>query len=504
MGILKIQNDNFDEQDLLDLYEHAPCGYVSLSLDGVILKVNQTFCQFLQKEKDQLEKILRFQDLLTSPSRAIFERQMFDQGMTLELRSSFGKIHFFKVSCKKVKEVLRLTLVDISEQKKWYEKLKTTSRFGLKVSESLDYKTTIDNITEMICAQLADGCLIDVFRNQNLHRVGEGHYNPDKKIVMMALLKGKLVIDAVIENKEVILNDLNDSSIDPIYKDEIEILKKFGIQSLVIIPLVLSGRKIGAISFVNTDYNKIFHEDRITLLRGLCTHISSALDRSRLHETVAIEAKNRYDLIALASHKIRTPLTSLKLQLQASLKKISASEASAIKRAEVERFMSRLTVYMNNISEHVDNMIDLNEINQKFVLYKERVNLRELVFEVERSLIPAFEEAHCEVHLWVETDIWTMLDPERIKKIINHIFVNSMKYGRGRPVQITLNRIKGFALLQVKDFGQRKTDGLGSIESESLRLDMRLSLTIIEEHGGSMESEVDKDGAHTLSVYLPV
>lgn len=504
MGILKLQNDHLSEQDLLDLYEHAPCGYASISLDGVILKVNETFCRFLQREKDQLENLLQFQDLLTVTSRAEFARHSMDTEMTLELKSSIGKINYFKVSSRRVRDIVRLTLVDISEQKKWCEKLKTTSKFGLRVSDSLDYKTTLHNITEMICSQLADGCLIDVFRNQNLHRVGEGHYNPDKKIVMMSLLKGKIIIDAVIENKEVILNDLNDPDLDVAYRDEIEILKKFGIQSLVIIPLVLSGRKIGAMSFVNTEYSKVFHEDRITLLRGLCTHISSALDRSRLHETVIAEARNRYDLISLASHKIRTPLTSLKLQLQTSLKKIAASDASSIKRAEVERFLSRLTLYMNNISEQVDNMIDLNEINQKIVLHKERINLRELVFEVERLLIPAFEEAQCEVNLWADTDIWPMIDPERVKKVIKHIFVNSLKFGKGRPVQITLSHLKGFALLQVKDFGQRNTESLGSIETESLRLDMSLSLTIIEEHGGSIESEVGVDGAHTLSVYLPV
>jgi signal transduction histidine kinase len=351
----------------------------------------------------------------------------------------------------------------------------------------------------MICSQLADGCLIDVFRNQNLHRVGEDHCSPDKKIMMMSILKGKLIIDAVIENKEVIINDLYADHIDPSYKEEIDFLKKFDIQSLVIIPLILSGRKIGAISFVNTGHGKVFHEDRITLLRGLCTHISSALERSRLHQTVATEAKNRYDLISLASHKIRTPLTSLKLQLQTSLKKISASEANTMKRAEVERFLDRLHLHMNNISEQVDKMIDLNEINQKIVLHKERVNLRELIFEVERSLIPAFEEAHCDVNLWADTDIWPMIDTNRIKNVIRNIFVSSMKFGNGQPIHITLSHMKGFAVLEVKDFGQRQVDGLGSIETESLRLDMSLSQTIIEEHGGSLEVE-----GNTLTVYLPV
>ena len=41
-------------EDLEDLYENAPCGYLSLSPDGLIVKVNQTFCEWTGFSKDQL------------------------------------------------------------------------------------------------------------------------------------------------------------------------------------------------------------------------------------------------------------------------------------------------------------------------------------------------------------------------------------------------------------------------------------------------------------------
>lgn len=511
MGSLNIQTNEYDDDlDLIDLYENAPCGYLSLSPVGSVLRINQTFCTFLEKKKSEVEQARYFQDFLSAASCLLFEDQFLTQEeMVLEIESPRGKAHIFNIKLKKVNDsygqlkLVRLTLLDITEQKKWCEKLKTTSTFGIKVSNSLDYEETLNNILEMICSQLADGCLIDVFRNQSLMRVGEEHNIIDKKIVMMSILKGQLVIDAVLENKIVLLNNMDDPGLNALYEDEIQFLKKCDIQSLLIIPLVLSGRKIGAISFVNTESNKIFHEDRVTLLKGLCTHISSSLERSRLHESVAVEAKNRYDLISLASHKIRTPLTSLKLQLQASLKKIAASDATTMKRAEVERFLDRINLYMNTITESVDKMIDLNEINQKIVLHKERINLREMVFEVQRSMIPLFNEAKCDVSLWADTDVWPMVDSARLKKVIAQIFTNAMRLGRGRPISITLTRVPGHAVLHVKDCGPSDANGLGSIETESLRLEMRLSTTIIEEHGGFVEVEVDKDGGNSLSMYLP-
>jgi sigma-B regulation protein RsbU (phosphoserine phosphatase) len=59
-------------EDLEDLYENAPCGYLSLGADGIIVKVNQTLCGWLEvKSYDLLGK--RFTDLLSVPSKIFYE-----------------------------------------------------------------------------------------------------------------------------------------------------------------------------------------------------------------------------------------------------------------------------------------------------------------------------------------------------------------------------------------------------------------------------------------------
>jgi sigma-B regulation protein RsbU (phosphoserine phosphatase) len=59
-------------EDLEDLYENAPCGYLSLGADGVIIKVNQTLCGWLgARNYDLWGK--RLYDLLTVPSKIFYE-----------------------------------------------------------------------------------------------------------------------------------------------------------------------------------------------------------------------------------------------------------------------------------------------------------------------------------------------------------------------------------------------------------------------------------------------
>ncbi len=56
-----------------DLYENAPCGYVSTLPDGTILKVNQTLLTWTGHRREDLVGRRRFQDLLTAGGRIFHE-----------------------------------------------------------------------------------------------------------------------------------------------------------------------------------------------------------------------------------------------------------------------------------------------------------------------------------------------------------------------------------------------------------------------------------------------
>ena len=56
-----------------ELFEHAPCGYLTTSLDGSILRVNRTFEELTGFGRDELLGGRRFQDLLTGGGRIYHE-----------------------------------------------------------------------------------------------------------------------------------------------------------------------------------------------------------------------------------------------------------------------------------------------------------------------------------------------------------------------------------------------------------------------------------------------
>ncbi|MXO68508.1 PAS domain-containing protein [Altererythrobacter marinus] len=46
--------DDTPAEDLKDLYDNAPCGYLSLSPDGRVVKLNRTLCDWIGREEDEI------------------------------------------------------------------------------------------------------------------------------------------------------------------------------------------------------------------------------------------------------------------------------------------------------------------------------------------------------------------------------------------------------------------------------------------------------------------
>ncbi len=63
------------KEEILDLYNNAPCGYHSLDADGVYVRVNETELLWLGYSRRQVIGRRKFQDFLTPESLKVFEEQ---------------------------------------------------------------------------------------------------------------------------------------------------------------------------------------------------------------------------------------------------------------------------------------------------------------------------------------------------------------------------------------------------------------------------------------------
>jgi PAS domain S-box-containing protein len=77
------------EDDPAELYDNAPCGYLSTLPDGTIVKANATFLAWTGYDRDALVGRRRFQDLLAVGDRIFYQTHaapmLLMQGMLREI-----------------------------------------------------------------------------------------------------------------------------------------------------------------------------------------------------------------------------------------------------------------------------------------------------------------------------------------------------------------------------------------------------------------------------------
>jgi sigma-B regulation protein RsbU (phosphoserine phosphatase) len=78
------------EEDLQDLYENAPCGYLSLRPDGRVVKTNQTFCRWTGYAPDDLIG-KKFHDFLNIAGRIFYETHF---APLLRMQGFFNEVAF--------------------------------------------------------------------------------------------------------------------------------------------------------------------------------------------------------------------------------------------------------------------------------------------------------------------------------------------------------------------------------------------------------------------------
>jgi PAS domain S-box-containing protein len=79
------------EESVEELYEHAPCGYISTLPNGTIVKVNQTFLKWTGYTREELLGKKRFQDLLSVGAKIFHETHY---APLLQIQGSVQEINF--------------------------------------------------------------------------------------------------------------------------------------------------------------------------------------------------------------------------------------------------------------------------------------------------------------------------------------------------------------------------------------------------------------------------
>src|SRR5579863_5174729 len=219
------------------------------------------------------------------------------------------------------------------------------------------------------------------------------------------------------------------------------------------------------------------------------------------------------EFISMASHELKTPITSLKgftQILQSRFKKLADEESL--------RFLTIMDTQLNKLTKLINDLLDVSKIQQGKLVYREDLfDLDALVQEIVENL-----QAGISTHqLLIEgrTGAQVCGDRDRIGQVLINLITNAIKYSpRADKVIIRVSKDQENAIVSVQDFGI----GIAAAHHEQiferfyqvtdpeektypgLGMGLYISNEIIKRHHGQMRVESRKGHGSTFSFTLPL
>ena len=225
----------------------------------------------------------------------------------------------------------------------------------------------------------------------------------------------------------------------------------------------------------------------------------------------------RDEFLSIASHELKTPLTSLGLQVQLARRTIKIADGVAPSPEKLAQTLDLANRQIAKLTHLIDDLLDGSRIQGgQLTVSKSATDLVALVREVTERLQPHLEQAGCAVQLHLADSLTAPCESFRVEQVLINLISNVTKYAPGSPVTISLYLKEGRAVLEVRDEGPGiPEDKLESIFDRferggkktgvsGLGLGLYISREIMLAHGGSLRATSRLGAGATFIAELPV
>jgi two-component system OmpR family sensor kinase len=252
---------------------------------------------------------------------------------------------------------------------------------------------------------------------------------------------------------------------------------------------------------------------QMTVVRLIAQEKERLLQKEREHVAA------RDEFLSIASHELKTPLTSLKLQAQVVLRAIKRKDATVLSEEKVSNLAKQIDAQTTRLTRLVDDMLDLSRIRSgNLTISPEDCDLSEVVTGVVERLLPQFENYPSRAPQMLLTQgLVGHWDRFRIEQVMNNLVTNALRYGQGKEIKIRSFQQNKEACLEISDqgigiapeniakiFDRFERAGISASEVSGLGLGLYITNQIVLAHHGRIEVESELKKGSTFRLVLPL
>lgn len=236
-------------------------------------------------------------------------------------------------------------------------------------------------------------------------------------------------------------------------------------------------------------------------------------ERERLLRELEEAVRARDQFIGIASHELKTPLTSLSLHVQKLELLLGAGTFSPESLRPRIELLRRQSERLNAL---INDLLDVGQLSKgPLQLNRQPISVTQLVREVCARHRDALQRVGCDLTVELQDEVTASVDASRLEQVLGNLLSNAAKYGPGKPVRVALEKAGSELRLSVRDHGigidpddrerifGRFERAVSDHHYGGLGMGLWIVREIVQAHGGRVGAESVPGAGATFTVLLP-
>jgi len=226
----------------------------------------------------------------------------------------------------------------------------------------------------------------------------------------------------------------------PVYNP---ILRQKKLKSMLGVPLLVRGVSLGVLH-VGTLTPRRFTLDEVELLQIVAERVAIAIERAQLHEELIQLDQLKLNFVAIASHELRTPATSVYGVLK------TLADRSEELTDELRDELLRVGVEQGErLRRLLEELLDLSRLDARAVNVDPRpLVLKTALAEVVHGALATSDA----VELDIPDNLAAVVDPLVLDRVVSNLVANAVRYG-APPIRIVAQQRDRHLRVAVEDSG---------------------------------------------------